>query len=68
MAKAHRAYRHTWWRRSKEITERDYQAMCNFADEGIPFDALSEHFGCSIAHVEEEIVLTERYGYLFLTL
>jgi hypothetical protein len=64
MVKAHRAYRHAWHVPPKEITERDYQGMCNFAEEGISFEAIATHFGCSIAHIEENIVLTENYGYL----
>ncbi len=48
----------------QEITQRDYQAMCNFLEEGISLDAIAEHFGCSVAHIEQEIVLTEHYGYL----
>jgi hypothetical protein len=63
MAKVHRAYRHSWWRRSKEITTRDYQAMCTFAENHVRLEAIAEHFGCSEAHVEEAIVLTNHYGY-----
>jgi hypothetical protein len=63
VAKVHRAYRHSWWRKSKEITDRDWQAMCNFADEGVPLKVLAEHFRCELALIEHELVDTDHYGY-----
>jgi hypothetical protein len=63
VAKVHRAYRHSWWRRSKENIDCDYQAMCNFVENHVRLDAIAEYFGCSEAHVEEEIVRTNGYGY-----
>ncbi len=55
MAKVHRAYRHKWWRRSKEITMRDCQAMSNFASEKISHETIAEHFGCDIAVVSHAV-------------
>ena len=67
MAKVHRMYRHTCTRKAprclKEPTHRDWQAICNFLDEGISYDTLAEHFVCKSALIEEEIVETDDYGY-----
>src|SRR5260221_2613124 len=63
MVKVHRAYRHKWWHPDQKITERDWQAMCNFADNGLSFKASAEHFGCSVMLVEAEIVCTEYHGH-----
>jgi hypothetical protein len=63
MSKVHRAYRHSWWRRSKELTDRDWLAMCNFADNGVSYKTLAAHFRCKLALIEGELVETDKYGY-----
>src|SRR5947209_17556099 len=56
MPKVHRTYRHTWYRRSKEITARDQQAMWNFSQvEGRSYSAIAEHFGVSYDYVKEVV-------------
>src|SRR5258707_8830417 len=72
MPKAHRMYRRrvrdiwrweAWRHRAPGLTERDYQAMCNFASY-VSFETIAAYFGCSEAHVEEEVVFTNAfYGF-----
>jgi hypothetical protein len=61
MAKVHRAFRHSWWRRSKEITTDDCQAMRILAsvehvETYISLDVIAEHFGCSVDFVREQVL------------
>lgn len=55
MPKVHRRCRHEWKSRPRDLTERDHQAMYNFAQENIPLETIAEHFHCSLAVVYEAL-------------